>query len=146
MTKCSCYEERKRCVYDYPSYPPTFKTYGICLGTRECEECLCGGDESKCDFYPEKRKEAKKSMNTAQMWLAAQEDGKTYECTNGDIAYSKRTGLVDKNNFNHTWALSNWDYDGAAALDKLLGECEWVEMKIMTKAEAEEKLGVHIVD
>lgn len=29
-----------------------------CNGTKEREECQCGGDESKCDFYPEKREKA----------------------------------------------------------------------------------------
>ena len=29
----------------------------LCYGTKEVEECSCGGDESKCDFYPEKRKQ-----------------------------------------------------------------------------------------
>ena len=29
---------------------------GVCWGTKECEACSCGGDESKCDFYPEVRK------------------------------------------------------------------------------------------
>lgn len=30
--------------------------YGVykCWGTRECKTCKCGGDTSKCDFYPEK--------------------------------------------------------------------------------------------
>jgi hypothetical protein len=27
----------------------------LCYGTREMEECTCGGDVSRCDFYPEKR-------------------------------------------------------------------------------------------
>ena len=31
-----------------------------CWGTRECDPCSCGGDETKCDFYPEKRKAASK--------------------------------------------------------------------------------------
>jgi hypothetical protein len=30
-----------------------------CWGTREREWCKCGGDESKCDFYPEKRNNIK---------------------------------------------------------------------------------------
>lgn len=39
--KCSCLHEE----------------YGkqVCYGTKECEECLCDGDQSECDFYPEKR-------------------------------------------------------------------------------------------
>lgn len=145
MEKCSCYHERKVC---YSSCPPEFRTYGICYGTRECEECNCGGDESKCTFYPEKRKKAKKTMNTAEMWLKAQEDGKVYECINGDIAYSKEMGLVDKKNFQEVWELANWDFKGCNALDELLGGCEWREkaMKLMTRAEAEKEYQIKIVD
>ena len=29
----------------------TLVSYGFCLGTKECEECNCEGDKSKCDFY-----------------------------------------------------------------------------------------------
>ena len=36
------------------------KSFGRCLGTKEIEPCDCGGDESKCDFYPERRKKSKK--------------------------------------------------------------------------------------
>ena len=118
-----------------------------CLGTKEVETCSCGGDKSKCDFYPEKRKAAQKMLNTAEMWLKAQEDGKIYECINGDIAYSKAIGLVDKDDFNKVWKLSNWDCDRAKALDSLLGDCEWREMpiKIMTKHEAAVEFGIRIV-
>lgn len=30
----------------------------VCWGTKEMEECSCGGDESKCNFYPDKRVKA----------------------------------------------------------------------------------------
>ena len=30
---------------------------GVCWGTREQEECNCGGDKSKCDFYDYVRNE-----------------------------------------------------------------------------------------
>lgn len=125
----------------------TYSGESRCLGTKEVETCSCGGDKSKCDFYPEKRKAAEKMLNTAEMWLKAQEDGKIYECINGDIAYSKAMGLVDKDNFNVVWQLSNWDCDRAKALDNLLGGCEWREMpiKIMAKHEAEVEFGIRIV-
>lgn len=29
----------------------TLVSYGFCLGTKECEECSCEGDKSRCDFY-----------------------------------------------------------------------------------------------
>jgi hypothetical protein len=28
------------------------------MGTKEMEECSCGGYEAKCNFYPKKREEA----------------------------------------------------------------------------------------
>ena len=31
---------------------------GVCWGTKDCEACSCGGNESKCDFYEDKRKKA----------------------------------------------------------------------------------------
>ena len=140
MGQCNCYNVRIDRIYGNET------KYGVCLGTKEVDRCNCDGDESKCDFYPEKRKAAEKKMNTAEMWLKAQEDGKIYECINGDIAYSKAIGLVDKDDFNKVWKLSNWDCDRAKALDSLLGDCEWREMpiKIMTKAEAEKKFGIRI--
>ena len=33
-----------------------------CYGTKEREICQCGGDESKCDFYPEKRKKTETTI------------------------------------------------------------------------------------
>ena len=141
MGQCNCYNVRIDRIYGNET------KYGVCLGTKEIDRCDCGGDESKCDFYPEKRKVAEKMLNTAEMWLKAQKDGKIYECINGDIAYSKAMGLVDKDNFNVVWQLSNWDCDRAKALDNLLGGCEWREMpiQIMTKREAEVEFGIRIV-
>ena len=141
MGQCNCYNVRIDRIYGNEM------KYGVCLGTKEIDRCDCGGDESKCDFYPEKRKAAEKMLNTAEMWLKAQEDGKIYECINGDIAYSKAIGLVDKDDFNKVWKLSNWDCDRAKALDSLLGDCEWREMpiKIMTKHEAAVEFGIRIV-
>lgn len=41
MNKCNCYHE------EYNRQ--------VCWGTKEREECSCDGDETKCNFYPEKR-------------------------------------------------------------------------------------------
>jgi rubrerythrin len=32
--------------------------HGKCWGTMEKEYCQCGGNETKCDFYPDKKKKA----------------------------------------------------------------------------------------
>ena len=110
-----------------------------CLGTKEVETCSCDGDESKCDFYPEKRKAAQKTLNTAEMWLKAQKDGKTYIVKQQTLCYSKQRGL-----FHATNCHSNFNN---FTLDKFLS-LEWTEMQeeIMTKAEAEKKFGIRIVD
>ena len=60
-----------------------------CWGTKEREHCTCGGDPTKCNFYPEKKKERKQYLNTARMWLQAQKDGKTYK--SDCLYYNKKT-------------------------------------------------------
>lgn len=45
-----------------------------CWGTKECEECKCGGDRSKCDFYPEVRKEAEKEQEINKALAKARND------------------------------------------------------------------------
>ena len=133
MGQCNCYNVRIDRIYGNEV------KYGVCLGTKEIDRCDCGGDESKCDFYPEKRKVAQKTLNTAEMWLKAQEDGKTYIVKQQTLCYSKQRGL-----FYATNCHSNFNN---FTLDKFLS-LEWTEMReeIMTKAEAEKKFGIRIVD
>lgn len=84
-------------------------------------------------------------MNTAEMWLKAQFDGKIYECVNGDIAYSKDRGLVDKYDLNTPWGLEAWEHKKNRGIDELM-ICEWEEMNnIMTIEEAEERFGIKII-
>lgn len=54
--KCSCYEVRTRKIQNCWPFPDHVEKYGVCLGTKECDECSCEGNEYLCDFYPEKRK------------------------------------------------------------------------------------------
>lgn len=67
MEKCECFwtdswHEVRR--YDGDCLPVVVKK-NICNGTKEREECTCGGDPAKCDFYPQKRAEAKKKASEA---------------------------------------------------------------------------------
>ena len=117
----------------------TYSGESRCLGTKEVEPCNCYGDESKCDFYPEKRKVAEKKMNTAEMWLKAQEDGKTYYSKEADALYSKEFGLVEERDIS--LKVSMGDFPTFEHLMK----SKWEEVKVMSKAEAEEKFGVRIV-
>lgn len=64
MKKCDCYHIESKHKYIY--HPITREpikhniTVGVCWGTKEIDECNCGGDETKCDFYPHVREKAKK--------------------------------------------------------------------------------------
>ena len=84
-------------------------------------------------------------MNTAEMWVKAQHDGKIYECIDGDIAYAKDRGLVDQYDLHTPWELGSWDCAGQNALDDLMN-CEWKEMDCnMTIEEAEKRFGIKII-
>lgn len=50
MNKCSCYRETQ-------GSKTTYKR-AVCFGTKELDECSCGGDRAKCDFYQYVRDEA----------------------------------------------------------------------------------------
>lgn len=59
--KCDCYDTKVKREYAYSitggEYIAAHDYYvGICNGTREQDECSCGGDRTKCTFYPEVRK------------------------------------------------------------------------------------------
>lgn len=143
MSQCGCYNVRIDRIYGNEM------KYGVCLGTKEIDRCDCKGDESKCDFYPEKRKAAQKTLNTAEMWLKAQEDGKTYV---SDYAiYSKTAGYMNRRFHDSTWGPSAWAHsedneDKKRELDNLMSTQWHEEVPTMTRAEAESKLGVKIVD
>lgn len=57
MSKCECYEE----IEVMESFLFDRRLIGICNGTKEREECHCGGNPVKCDFYPEVREKAEQS-------------------------------------------------------------------------------------
>lgn len=133
MGQCNCYNVRIDRIYGNEM------KYGVCLGTKEIDRCNCGGDESKCDFYPEKRKKAEKLLNTAEMWLKAQEDGKIYYSEKADALYSKEFGLVEEEDISQKVSMGDFP-----TFEHLM-QSEWEEVKVMSKAEAEKKFGIRIV-
>ena len=133
MGQCNCYNVRIDRIYGNET------KYGVCLGTKEIDRCNCGGDESKCDCYPEKRKVVEKKMNTAEMWLKAQEDGKTYYSKEADALYSKEIGLVEERDISLKVNMGDFP-----TFEHLM-RSEWEEVKVMSKAEAEKKYVIRIV-
>lgn len=71
MKKCDSYHEGYEITGWLGLYDQIRKLRKICNGTRERDECNCGGDQTKCDFYPEVREKAKKEkfeMNGPMKW------------------------------------------------------------------------------
>lgn len=68
MNKCDCYMT-KETLYYTPFYTQAYyKTISFCNGTKEREECSCGGDRTKCDFYSEIReRERKANMSSVSL-------------------------------------------------------------------------------
>lgn len=61
---CDCYHTRDKRIRESFYGKAIRELIGECWGTRERDECACGGDPSKCDFYPEKRKKYKGASDT----------------------------------------------------------------------------------
>ena len=144
LDKCECYHVRK--YIDLPKSVVTnnkfLTTYGNikyiseCWGTKECEECTCGGDTTKCDFYPEKRKE-NKIMKTFEMMNLAHKTHKIYKSQ--DMRFDYLKGFCDKN--GNLWEGYSFKY-----LNDLF-DAEWTEKpeNEMTKSEAEAKYNIKII-
>ena len=60
---CECYHEITKTSFKIQEQKIKIK-YSVCFGTKECEECNCNGDTSKCDFYSEKRKQQTETEKT----------------------------------------------------------------------------------
>lgn len=61
MDKCECYKwgQRFECRYYEDGRPFGIMVgYNYCTGTKECDACSCGGDRTKCDFYPDVKMKA----------------------------------------------------------------------------------------
>ena len=70
MKKCDCYQEGIRPEPRYSQYTGQYVKsvnvkYSYCNGTKEREDCSCGGDRSKCDFYHEIKEKAIKETNAS---------------------------------------------------------------------------------
>ena len=81
-------------------------------------------------------------MNTAEMWLKAQEDGKTYKCI--DLAYNNKIGFVHAEDLTTPWFDES---DNCIDIETFFGASGWKEygLDIMTKEEAEKKFRIKIV-
>ena len=67
MSKCHCYHTQPKTRYTYNQWTVSPIAHdievGVCWGTKECDECNCGGDMRKCDFYPDVRKRGRENVS-----------------------------------------------------------------------------------
>jgi hypothetical protein len=69
---CECYRDEKNFL----------GKFGTCWGTAERDACSCGGDKSKCDFYPNVREEGKKPITNADRIRAMTDEELAYFMAN----------------------------------------------------------------
>lgn len=86
---CKCYHADKNFL----------EKIGVCWGTKECEACSCGGDESKCDFYEDKRKRAIPNTTNADR-IRAMSDEELAKMINGFESFALTCGGA--------WPTENW--------------------------------------
>ena len=107
MSKCNCYHTQPKTVYTYNQFtgsPIAHDTeVGVCWGTRECDECSCGGDTRKCDFYPKVREQGSKSKKTQKTTMRAKVNLDTMKSINDFVSICSKldckVNLVDGNDY-----------------------------------------------
>ena len=66
MQRCDSYHLQPKIKYTYnplTGLPIAHDVkVGICWGTKECDECSCGGDMRQCDFYSDVRKRGRENV------------------------------------------------------------------------------------
>lgn len=83
---CDAYHARKDVRYiNRESY---YEVVPECWGTKERDVCSCGGDRTRCDFYPKVREKAKQKNFAVRDWIQGtfENDGTYNEsCVNAPI-------------------------------------------------------------
>lgn len=71
MNKCDCYCTEEKIIGWHTPVDPKITIVHKCNGTRERDECSCGGDRTKCDFYPGVREKALLKFGE---WISVEDD------------------------------------------------------------------------
>ncbi len=127
--KCHCYHTQKKTRYTYNQYTgspiPHDIEVGVCWGTKETDECNCGGDMTQCDFYPEVRAKAKKELTKNNPKIGEDYLIVTYDCSLPD-APTLCVGRTNGDNLKILNILHGDKALGAYAL--LTGGAEWKDL------------------
>ena len=97
---------------------PAYQGYtGHCHGTKECDPCKCGGDASKCDFYPEMRHGAQSELEAAQDKISQLEKqiDRMLDQMHGDCGVCKHKEAIGAPCVGCLTARANrpaWEYEG----------------------------------
>ena len=101
MNKCDCYREGIKSEPRYSQYTGNYVgsidvKYEYCTGTKEQDECSCGGDRTKCDFYPEVREKAAKEEKFIDNGIGAWNSIKVYIDDDGGTVFKHVDGTSIK--------------------------------------------------
>lgn len=78
----------------------------VCIGTREQDACSCGGDQMKCDFYPEIREKAKtQSEPDIQAAIAYYNKGIKEDIFSPEVAAYARLAVEALKKMEEHWSL-----------------------------------------
>ena len=113
MKKCDCYCEEHEIVGWFGPDDKITKLRSRCNGTRERDECSCGGDRTKCDFYPEVRKKGRKKKEPKfGEWISVEdglpEKNQDVLCCTSDKYDQPFIGYRDK--YSGHWCKGRWAY------------------------------------
>lgn len=124
MNKCDCYHTEEKIIGWHTPVDPKTTIVHKCNGTRERDECSCGGDRTKCDFYPEVREKALKEQEPKfGEWISVKDRlperdtyvlvySETYLKTKIAIFYYKKEDVwhYDSNSYAYTeyYGITHW--------------------------------------
>ena len=103
MQKCDCYDVAEEIIDWFADGSPKTDLVSRCFGTKERDMCSCGGDRSKCDFYPDIRAEARK-------------DDKMYYETKGRLDFVATVDDIKVAIRDKEWHRKDWSFDSTFEL------------------------------
>ena len=129
MKKCDCYHLQTERMYTFHPLTRQPTGYdidvGVCWGTKERDRCGCGGDPTKCDFYPEIRLKAEVGIGEDCLIV-------TYDCYTSDVT----TLCVARKEKDKVRVLNTIQGDAAFGMyHYLTGGADLVDNKVRTNAD-----------
>lgn len=146
MEVCSCYRIKDRIIGWEDPYTPKIETIEVCYGTREQDVCSCGGDRTKCNFYPKTREKALKEKTPIfGEWISVEDRlpeepgsyltvSQAFKYMSCDVCkFSKCLESVDKYDFHGEKEPGFYTYDGEWGYYQMDNVTHWMPLPELPK-------------